>query len=243
MSVVEWEVLDTGVSTAAENMDKDSNFLAELSQRKRPLIHYYDWKGDSATFGTLVKPERFLNLEMAKKLGVTLARRPTGGGIVFHIWDLAFSVLVPATCPLFSKNTLENYSLINRAVLAAVEEFLQHSLSLELTPNDAQAVGEASRRFCMARPTKYDVVMKGRKVAGAAQRQTKDGFLHQGTIALTLPDNELLTALLPKDSRILDAMNQYTFPLLPALATQSEQQEAKKSLKQLLTKYLTQGTP
>jgi lipoate-protein ligase A len=47
----------------------------------------------------------------------------------------------------------------------------------------------------MARPTKYDVMLQGRKIAGAAQRKTKAGFLHQGTIALLCPDPELLGAV------------------------------------------------
>ena len=108
MSFVEWEILDTGVASVEANMALDTALLADLGERTNPLIHFYDWENGSATYGVLVKPEQFLNLEAAKERGVTLARRPTGGGIVFHIWDLAFSVLVPANCLLFSKNTLEN---------------------------------------------------------------------------------------------------------------------------------------
>lgn len=242
MFFVEWEILDTGVARAETNMALDAQLLATLAERKRPLIHFYEWEGDSATYGVLVKPEEYLNLEAARERGVTLARRPTGGGIVFHIWDLAFSVLVPATCPLFSKNTLENYALVNNAVRAAVQEFLAQGIDCSLIPEDGSALEQACQRFCMAMPTKYDVVVGGRKVAGAAQRKTKGGFLHQGTIALTLPDRELLSALLPKGSQVLDAMLQSTFPLLPKGATEQEQRDAKASLKQLLVKYLKQGT-
>ena len=241
MATVEWEVLDTGVSCAQSNMDQDAELLSQLGERVSPLIHFYDWEGKCATYGLLVNPEQFLDMEAVHEQGVTLARRPTGGGIVFHIRDLAFSVLVPAKSPLFSKNTLENYALINNAVLGAVQEFLQKATDLKLTPQDGPAWEKAAARFCMARPTKYDVVVGGRKVAGAAQRKTKKGFLHQGTIALGMPDAGLLSALLPKDSHILAAMVQSTFPLLPVESSQQEQSVAKENLKHLLTKHLKQG--
>lgn len=241
MGAGEWDVLDTGVASAQSNMDLDAKFLAQLGERERPLIHFYDWQGDSATYGLLVNPEQFLNMEVARERGVTLARRPTGGGIVFHIWDLAFSVLVPARSPLFSKNTLENYELINNAVLRAVQEFLQRGDDLMLTPKDGPFKEKSAARFCMAAPTQYDVVLGGRKVAGAAQRKTKEGFLHQGTISLSMPDSSLLKALLPKESLILEAMQQNTFALLSEDVSHQEKSKAKENLKHLLTKQLKQG--
>lgn len=297
MTSVEWEVRDTGVASAEVNMALDAAFLSQLGSRNTPLIHFYEWEGDSATYGLLVKPEQYLDIKAAEERGISLAARPTGGGIVFHIWDLAFSVLVPATCPLFSVSTQENYALINNAVLLAVQEFMQSASdlkdcakitftlsegceappaasgssgigittipsspaatsevsrssqsvkfisaqSLKLTPHDGPALEKGCTRFCMAGPTKYDVVVGGRKVAGAAQRKTKAGLLHQGTIALTRPDSDLLSALLPKESHILEAMQQSTFPLLPAEANKHEQSVAKETLKHLLTKHLKQG--
>jgi len=139
-----------------------------------------------------------------------MSRRPTGGGVVFHLWDLAFSVLIPAKCSLFSENTLENYALVNRVVQEVVaQEFVKGATTL--TPMDSDALSAECSHFCMARPTKYDVMLEGRKIAGAAQRKTKDGFLHQGTIALISPDQELLSKLL--DEEVKEAMLKSTFPL------------------------------
>ena len=107
---------------------------------------------------------------------------------MFHLWDLAFSVAVPADFAGVTMNTLDNYEFVNRRVLRAVEEFLKKRSELVLTPSDSAALDASCRRFCMAQPTKYDVVAHGRKIAGSAQRKRKGGFLHQGTIALTMPD-------------------------------------------------------
>lgn len=204
-----WDILETGLSSAKENMEYDARLLAELGERERPILHLYGWKRPSVTYGHFIHPEQVINLPEAEKAGLDLARRPTGGGVVFHLWDLAFSVLIPAKCSLFSVNTLDNYGLVNRVVQEVVKDFL--GLQTSLTPIDAATAHASCANFCMARPTKYDVMLEGKKIAGAAQRKTKDGFLHQGTIALIPPDLELLSKLLSPE--IQEAMVQSTFPL------------------------------
>jgi lipoate-protein ligase A len=162
-----------------------------------------------------------------------LARRPTGGGVVFHLWDLAFSVLVPAKSELFSTNTLDNYNLVNRVIKDVVKEFIQGEI--KLTHDDAPFQDQTCTHFCMARPTKYDVMLQGKKIAGAAQRKTKDGFLHQGTIALLRPDEELLGAVLPSKA-VREAMMQMTFPLL------SDRKDLREGRRQLCEQLKRQFT-
>lgn len=234
-----WEVIDTGQRSAAENMRIDGDLLDTLAERQNPILHFYDWKGDCATYGYFVDPADYLDLKGAERRGLSLARRPTGGGIIFHVWDLAFSVLVPATHPGFSENTLENYAFVNGAVLAAAKEFLGGRGGFSLIPDDADALDASCERFCMARPTKYDVMLEGRKIAGAAQRKSKAGFLHQGSFALLMPPREYLEDLLVPGTRVLEAMQAATYPLLAAHTTQEEFKEARAELRLLLKKHLT----
>jgi lipoate---protein ligase len=232
-----WNVIDTGVRSAEENMALDAEFLEGLDDHSLPILHFYDWKRESATFGYFVKPSDYLNLKAAREKGLDLARRPTGGGIVFHIWDLAFSILIPAHHPHFSENTLENYAFVNRAVLRSVRNFLSDRPHLELIENDAAAFDPSCRRFCMAQPTKYDVVLKGRKIAGASQRKTKKGFLHQGTIALKVPSEEYLNAILLPGTKVLEAMQANTFALL---SEDEDLDEGRRAMKRELEFQLTE---
>jgi lipoate-protein ligase A len=186
-----------------------------------------------------VKPGDFLNLEGAKRRGLTLARRPTGGGIVFHVWDFAFSVLIPAASPHFSSDTLANYQYVNGVVQRVVEEFLQKKEEMELIPTDAASLDGSCARFCMAKPTKYDLTVGSKKIAGAAQRKCKQGFLHQGTIALTLPPDLYLDEVLLAGTRVKEAMLAHTFPLLKEERSAKKMIEAKKELSYLLQKHFT----
>lgn len=227
-----WNILETKAASAEENMQLDALLLENLEGQERPILHLYEWEKPSVTFGHFVKPEELLDLEEANKRGLDLARRPTGGGIVFHLWDLAFSVLVPAKSNLFSTNTLDNYNLVNRVVKDVVKEFLGIS-EIGLIPDDAPFQDQKCTHFCMARPTKYDVMLGGKKIAGAAQRKTKDGFLHQGTLALLAPDPELLGAVLPSEA-VREAMMQTTFPLV---ADRKELKEGRRELCEHLKRH------
>jgi len=234
VSDLEWNILDTGIRSAEENMLLDAHLLETLDPYALPILHFYDWERESATYGYFVNPADFLNLKEVERRGLQLARRPTGGGIVFHIWDLAFSVLIPAGHPYFSKNALENYQFVNERVLDAVTDFTKKPIPLELIPQTATPLDDACQRFCMAQPTKYDVILQGKKIAGAAQRKTKKGFLHQGTISLKMPSEEYLRAVLLPETKVFEAMQSHTFSLL---SPEEGLQEGREALKESLKKH------
>lgn len=238
----EWMILDTGPRGAEENMHFDTCLLENVEASPRPVLHFYDWAKESATYGWFTEPSTLLNLDEVQHLSLELARRPTGGGIVFHQWDLAFSVLVPSHCPEFSTNTLDNYAFVNRAVLAAVKEYLDHIPPLSLTVEDAPSWDKDCSRFCMARPTKYDVMWEGKKIAGAAQRKTRKGYLHQGTIALVMPPDNWLDQILLPGTRVKEAMFAHTCPLLGRSASAEQLTGARRRLRELLATHLTQSS-
>lgn len=232
-----WDVIDTGELSAEANMRKDAELLESARGLSRPVLHFYEWIRPSVTYGYFIDPSRFLHRDSIHALGWDAVRRPTGGGIVFHMWDMAFSAVVPAHTRAFSSNTLDNYAFINRAVLKALLPFLPQAL--ELTPVDMLPIDPSCSHFCMARPTRYDVVWQGRKVAGAAQRKTREGFLHQGTLALVMPSFEVLQKVLLPETQVAFAMQQHTLPLLSQESTESERRSVKEDLKRLLTVQLT----
>ena len=234
-----WKILDTGIRSAKENMDLDAALLENLSPNDAPILHFYGWEGDAATYGHFLKPSTLLNMSAVHSRGLTLARRPTGGGMVFHLCDLAFSALVPANSPDFSINTLHNYNFINSRVKKAVKSFLQNAGLFSLLPEEPTPLDENCRHFCMAKPTKYDVMLQGRKIAGAAQRKRKQGYLHQGSIAIALPKEDFLNAILLPSTQVKEAMFQNTYSILGRDWTSSDVEEVREKLKLQLQKEFT----
>lgn len=219
------KILDTGEATAVQNMAMDAQLLQELSD---PILHLYDWKSPSATYGHFIKPESYIQMNCE----LELARRPTGGGIIFHVSDFAFSVLIPASHPGYSLNTLENYAFINERVRNVIQSFLGDK-GASLLDEEQKPLDESSQHFCMAKPTKYDVMIGGCKAGGGAQRRTQYGFLHQGTISIALPSEEFLSRVLKPGTQVLNSMRANTFALLAA-PTQSEIKDARQTLRDLI---------
>jgi lipoate-protein ligase A len=227
-----WIIERTEKSSANFIMQKDAQLLEALDY---PTLHFYEWEKDTATYGCFIKPQEFLDLNKVALLDLDLAKRPTGGGIVFHITDLAFSVLLPFNHPAFSINTLDNYAFVNEAVIETIKELNISSqlLSFEPTPMDLSC-----KHFCMAKPTKFDVMVEGRKIGGASQRRTKKGFLHQATISIALLPEEYLKEVLLPGTKVIEAMQQNSASLLGKGVSKKDIEEMRIILKQGLEKTL-----
>lgn len=236
MSISSWTILDTGSANAQKNMEIDTQLLEELNPHSQsPILHLYDWDLPSATYGHFIDPSAHLSSEILHDGSLQLAKRPTGGGLIFHTTDWAFSILVPAAHEAYSVNVLDNYAFVNNLVMELIKRFLGHRANLSLLPNEATPLDKPSGHFCMAKPTKFDVMLEGKKVGGGAQRRTKSGFLHQGSISLIPPDEAFLKRALLPYTHVSKAMLENTFALLP----QASPQELKDARKHLSESFKT----
>jgi lipoate-protein ligase A len=208
-----WKFVDSGKNSPQHNMALDAKLLQEISPTGSKILHFYDWDTPCFTHGYFINPKDYLQLEQLQAMGVTWARRPTGGGIIFHTTDLAFSVLVPSQDPWYQENTLANYKKINDKVQQAVFLYIKET-ELKLLAQDPQGLDAYANNFCMAKPTIYDVMLDGKKIAGAAQRRVKNGLLHQGSISLAMPQENFLKSALIPGTRVLEGMQAHTYPLL-----------------------------
>jgi len=163
-----------------------------------PSIRFYQWDHKAISFGYFGKIAKVENLNG----GRDLVRRWTGGGIVFHGEDLTYALVIPASDPAFSKSSLWIYEEIHCAIADALtingeraELATEKNVNVQrLTFNDQ----------CFANPVRADVLVNGRKIAGAAQRRTRRGFLQQGSIQqvrLTNDFPERLAGQLGQDLR------------------------------------------
>src|SRR5208283_1484542 len=106
-----------------------------------------------------------------------------GGGLVYHVNDTTYTVVVPPSHALYAMKTSEAYCALHKAVAAAVQ------LPVEL--HRAQLRSPQGQYECFQKPVHGDVVADGRKLAGGAQRRTRWGMLHQGSIAAKLSADRL----------------------------------------------------
>ena len=158
-------------------MALDEALLQTAAKRGRPLLRIYSWARPSVSFGYFQK----LPVQLAGRY--ELVRRPTGGGVVYHVEDTTYTVVVPPAHALYAMKTADAYRALHKAVAAAFES--------RPALHDAQLRSPQGQYECFEKPVHGDVVIEGRKLAGGAQRRTKSGMLHQGSIAAKLSAEQL----------------------------------------------------
>lgn len=148
-----------------------------LLRLKAPLLRVYCWERPAVSFGYFEKFEPIRSRYPA----TDWVRRWTGGGVVPHGCDFTYSLLVPLNERLMRLRPSDSYRAIHEGI-AGVLSRCGSAVSV------AARSDEKISRACFENATQHDVLLHGRKIAGAAQRRTKIGLLHQGSIQeLSLP--------------------------------------------------------
>ncbi len=161
---------DRAPASAALNMAIDEALLETATE---PILRFYGWRRPALSFGYFGK---LAELGAAAE-NRELVRRWTGGGSVPHGADLTYSLVTPASEPASREGPRAIYAAIHGAIRDALEA---QGEAAQLVSAAAPKISDA----CFANPVRDDVLLRGRKIAGAAQRRTRAGFLHQGSIQL-----------------------------------------------------------
>ena len=166
-----WLLLNSGKCDSAFNMALDEMLLENAAPAGAPVLRFYGWTEPAATFGYF---QKFSEVEAATKLR-PLIRRPTGGGIVPHDADWTYSAIFPAGQEWHSLKAEESYRRIHDWLRLA---FAELNIETELAPCCKKILPGQ----CFAGHEKFDLLWRGKKIAGAAQRRNKLGLLIQGSV-------------------------------------------------------------
>jgi lipoyl(octanoyl) transferase len=188
---------DISPLSAAMNIAIDEALLEHATV---PSIRFYRWYSPALSFGYF---GRFSDVaDHAPERDVV--RRWTGGGIVFHGEDLTYSIVIPANDSAFGESSISIYEKVHSGLCEALNGIgrgaklsasaalcerrksrkgdLQIAPAVENRRSLDSAVIDCRYNDCFANPVRADVMIDGRKVAGAAQRRTRRGLLQQGSI-------------------------------------------------------------
>ena len=172
------ELSDPEPHDAALNMAIDEVLLRTAT---RPVLRLYRWIRPAVSFGYFGSYEEVSEQWRDQEF----VRRWTGGGVVPHGADLTYTLVVPAASSFFKVSARESYRLIHERIAAAA---IFSGRRIEIAANAEPKISTA----CFENPAQHDLLSAGQKIAGAAQRRTREGLLHQGSI-----QDPLLAQLLP----------------------------------------------
>ncbi len=166
-----WLRLRSAPADAAFNMALDAALLETAPSLGKPVLRFYSWTERAASFGYFQKIAEVTAMTQLRPL----VRRPTGGGLVPHDADWTYSVAIPPGHAWYALSAVDSYRRIHEWVRSG---FAKLGVEAELAPTCRRAAPGQ----CFIGHEKFDVLLRGRKIAGAAQRRTRMGLLIQGSV-------------------------------------------------------------
>jgi len=144
------------------------------------VLRLYRWQAPSFTYGFAQVPHSQINLSVCATDKVGIAKRITGGGILFHDDEITYSFV----CSKSDVGEPQGVFVDYRRICGFLMRFYA---SLGLTAAFAlESAGfkdhSAAHELCSAAHEKYDLVIGGKKIGGNAQKRNRQAIFQHGSV-------------------------------------------------------------
>ena len=185
-------------ANGAWNMAVDETLLEAAAAEGQCALRFYQWAEPTLSLGYFQACADRSQHEASSRCAVV--RRTSGGGAILHDIDVTYSLAVPERHPL-AANRLRTYRVVHNALIEVlarlkIEASLfgcgEAGLGCGSVKGDSPIfadtkIGTVPRRepfLCFQRRSPGDVLVKGEKVAGSAQRRCRGAILQHGSVLL-----------------------------------------------------------
>lgn len=170
-------------ASGAWNMAMDEALLQSAGRAGQGgCLRFYLWEEPTLSLGYFQRYEDRAQHESSRTCPAV--RRTTGGGAILHDRELTYSF----TCHV-PQHVKSNSSMLYDAFhLTLVDELATLGISASLCPETRQRSVRAEPFLCFERRSRGDVVIRGTKIAGSAQRRHKQALLQHGSVLLQKSD-------------------------------------------------------
>jgi lipoate-protein ligase A len=160
-----------GHCTGAENMRRDEL----LHARARPAVRLYGWAPEAVSLGHSQTAAE-IDGDAVREYGLDVVQRKTGGGGILHAaTEVTYAVVLPLDHAALPANLAGSFGYLSQGVVAALQ-----SLGL---PAELESMPDRTRdALCYVRVQGTNVMVRGKKISGGAQRRTRWAVLQHGTV-------------------------------------------------------------
>lgn len=222
-----WQFLNSGYASGADNMAFDVALATRLLERPGPnTVRVYGWAPPAISLGWN-QSEGTLAIDRIKRAGIDIVRRPTGGRAILHSQELTYAVIMVSE----AKNVLEVYNRISQALVLGIKSL---GVDAQLERSQPNFPSEYRRRLslaCFTSSARHEIMVGGRKLVGSAQRRyaRSDGrevVLQHGSILIG-PDHRRIGEFLAESdaglkSELAEVLANHTTHLEEQLSSRIE---------------------
>jgi len=185
-----FRLIRSQAASAEYNMALDKVIFERYLEDGLPVFRVYSFVHPSFTYGVSQDPSKELDLEKCALDGTGVAKRMTGGGVLFHNDEITYSFV----CSKSQVGEPEGVFVSYREICAFLIRFYK-SLGLKadfaLSSEGFKNIS-ATHSLCSASHEKFDIVINGRKIGGNAQKRKKQVIFQHGSIPCSF-DWELMS--------------------------------------------------
>jgi len=176
--IVNLRLINDGVHSGTFNMAADEALLIELTKNSvSPTLRFYRWKNPTLSLGYFQKIGD-VKIDAVRARGYDIVRRPTGGRAVLHWEEVTFCLVIPA----FNMGLWEIFKCIHEALGEGLNLM---GIPAGVTPVEKPVrVSRNRTSACFASPSRYELTINGKKIAGTAQKKVGDYLLAHGSIPI-----------------------------------------------------------
>jgi lipoate-protein ligase A len=189
-----WRFIPYKRLNAFENMAIDEAIFRENQLRDAaPTVRFYSWSPPSVSLGYFQETSKEIDVAECRRYHIDIVRRPTGGKAVLHEHDLTYAVIAKDNNPFFPPDILGTYRVISGCIADALSEF---GIEAEMAGDGRASQDELLTASCFSSPSRYELLVKKRKICGSAQVRSRGVFLQHGSILLDFDPIKTCTVLL-----------------------------------------------
>jgi lipoate-protein ligase A len=184
-----WRFIDSGYGEPDWNMAFDKKLSEEyLPAESKPVFRVYQWSRPAISLGRFQDAKKVLNLKNCRKDNISIVKRITGGGAIYHNrTELTYSLVCAAQ--FFKAGSVkDSYQKITDFILKAYKSlgfFAQYAKDCQKSKKRLGAVSE----FCFSGWQDYDILIERKKIGGNAQKRKRGVIFQHGSIPFTIPAN------------------------------------------------------
>ena len=175
----------------AHNMARDEALLEEAV----PTVRLYGWNPATVSLGRS-QTEADVDLDAARAWGMDVVRRATGGGAILHNeTEVTYALVLPLDHPGLPRDIPGSFAFLGAGVL--------EGLRILGLPAEVESVPDNTREtLCYVRRQGTNVMVRGRKISGGAQRRNGKAVLQHGTV-IVHRDEERMARLFGTDPDVI----------------------------------------
>jgi lipoate-protein ligase A len=160
----------------AWNMALDEALLESAAETGRATLRLYRWQAPTLSLGYFQRYEERWGHEPSAACPVV--RRSSGGGAILHDRELTYS-FTAVIGDRVSPSVQALYAIFHATLVDVLRSL---GAEAERWPGPDPATSAAAPFLCFQRRAEGDVVLRGAKVCGSAQRRRRRAVLQHGSI-------------------------------------------------------------